>query len=144
MTEKSSPGTRQTDGKNLVWFGETEKNYPNYQCLPLLTVLPLNYFMLTLYGGDPVYPGAWALVHLHHQLRVPVLPAPAGVRHHSLPHQDTRPQARLRQEQESVLVLGAGVHPRSSSRSSFAFCQQESVLILGAEVHSHSGSRSSS
>ena len=23
--EKSSPGTRQTDGKNLVWFGEIER-----------------------------------------------------------------------------------------------------------------------
>jgi hypothetical protein len=30
----------------LVWFGEIEeKNLPNYQRLPLLTVLPLNYFM---------------------------------------------------------------------------------------------------
>jgi hypothetical protein len=25
MTENSSPGTRQTDGKNLVWFGEIER-----------------------------------------------------------------------------------------------------------------------
>jgi hypothetical protein len=25
MTEKSSPGTRQTDSKNLVWFGEIER-----------------------------------------------------------------------------------------------------------------------
>jgi hypothetical protein len=25
MAEKSSPGTRQTDGKNLVWFGEIER-----------------------------------------------------------------------------------------------------------------------
>jgi hypothetical protein len=24
MAEKSSPGTRQTDGKNLVWLGEIE------------------------------------------------------------------------------------------------------------------------
>jgi len=73
--------------------------------------------MLTLYVGDPVYPGAWALVHLHHELRLQVLPAPAGVRHHRLPPQDTRPQARLRQEQESVLILGAGVHLHFSSRS---------------------------
>jgi hypothetical protein len=42
MAEKNSPGTRQTEGKNLVWFGEEKKNQPNYQCLPLLTVLPLN------------------------------------------------------------------------------------------------------
>ena len=25
MAEKSSPGTRQTDDKNLVWFGEIER-----------------------------------------------------------------------------------------------------------------------
>jgi hypothetical protein len=25
MTKKSSPGTRQTDSKNLVWFGEKER-----------------------------------------------------------------------------------------------------------------------
>ncbi len=25
VAEKSSPGTRQTDGKNLVWFGEKER-----------------------------------------------------------------------------------------------------------------------
>jgi hypothetical protein len=25
MAEKSSPGTRQTDSKNLVWFGEIER-----------------------------------------------------------------------------------------------------------------------
>jgi hypothetical protein len=25
MAEKSSPGTRQIDGKNLVWFGEMER-----------------------------------------------------------------------------------------------------------------------
>ncbi len=43
MAEKSSPGTSQTDGKNLVWFGEIERKLrklakPNYRCLPLLTV----------------------------------------------------------------------------------------------------------
>jgi hypothetical protein len=26
VAEKSSPGTRQTVGKNLVWFGEIERN----------------------------------------------------------------------------------------------------------------------
>jgi hypothetical protein len=25
MAEKFSPGTRQTDGKNFVWFGEIER-----------------------------------------------------------------------------------------------------------------------
>jgi hypothetical protein len=45
MAEKSSLGTRQTDGKNLVWFGEIERKLGNYQCLLLLIVLPLHYFM---------------------------------------------------------------------------------------------------
>ncbi len=35
--QESPAGTRQTDGKNLVWFGELEK---------ILAVLPLNYFMV--------------------------------------------------------------------------------------------------
>jgi hypothetical protein len=38
-------GTRQTDSKNLVWFGEIERKLSNYQRLLLLTVLPLNNFM---------------------------------------------------------------------------------------------------
>jgi hypothetical protein len=46
MAEKSSPGASQTEGKNLVWFGEME-NKPNCKCLPLLTILPLNCFMVT-------------------------------------------------------------------------------------------------
>jgi hypothetical protein len=44
MAEKSSPGTRQTDGKNLVWFGEIERKLAKLS-MPILTVLPLNYFM---------------------------------------------------------------------------------------------------
>ncbi len=46
MAEKSSPGTSQTDGKNLVWFGEIERKFAKFQYLPLLIVLPLNYFMV--------------------------------------------------------------------------------------------------
>ncbi len=46
MAEKSSPGTSQTDGKNLVWFGEIERKFAKFQYLPLLLVLPLNYFMV--------------------------------------------------------------------------------------------------
>jgi hypothetical protein len=46
MAEKSSPRTRQTDGKNLFWFEKKKENYPNYQFLPLLTIFPLNYFMI--------------------------------------------------------------------------------------------------
>ncbi len=46
MAEKSSPGARRTA---KTWFGleKQKENQPNYQCLPLLTVLPLNYFMIT-------------------------------------------------------------------------------------------------
>ncbi len=45
MAEKFSFGTTRTDGK--TWFGleKYKENQPNYQCLPLLTVLPLNFFM---------------------------------------------------------------------------------------------------
>ncbi len=44
--QKSPAGTRQTYSKNQVWFGVIERNQPNYQRLLLLTVLPLNYFMV--------------------------------------------------------------------------------------------------
>jgi hypothetical protein len=45
MAEKSSPGTKQADGKNLVWFGEIERKLAKLSMpLPLLTVLPLNFF----------------------------------------------------------------------------------------------------
>ncbi len=37
-------GTRQTDGKILVWLEKWKENWPNYQCLPLLTVRHLTYF----------------------------------------------------------------------------------------------------
>ncbi len=36
MAEKSSPGTRQTDGKNLVWFGEIERKLAKIS-MPTLT-----------------------------------------------------------------------------------------------------------
>ena len=37
MAEKSNPGTRQTDGKNLIWFGEIERklailSMPTFTC----------------------------------------------------------------------------------------------------------------
>jgi hypothetical protein len=46
MGEKSSPGTRQIDGKNLVWLGEIERKSTKLS-MPTFTypVLPLNYFM---------------------------------------------------------------------------------------------------
>jgi hypothetical protein len=45
MAEKSSPGTGQTDGKNLLWFGETERKLAKLSMSTFITVLPLNYFM---------------------------------------------------------------------------------------------------
>jgi hypothetical protein len=44
--QKSPAGARQTDGKNMVWFGEIKRKLANYQRLLLLTVLPLNYFVV--------------------------------------------------------------------------------------------------
>jgi hypothetical protein len=46
MAEKSSLGTRQTEGKNLVCFGEIERKLTKLSMPSFLTVLPLNYFML--------------------------------------------------------------------------------------------------
>jgi hypothetical protein len=44
--QKCPAGTRQTDGKNRVWFGEIERKLAKLSKTILsLTVLPLNYFM---------------------------------------------------------------------------------------------------
>jgi hypothetical protein len=50
MAEKSSPGTRQADGKKLglVWRNR-EKISQNINAYPILTVLPLNYFMVHIH-----------------------------------------------------------------------------------------------
>jgi hypothetical protein len=45
MADKSSPRTRQTDSKNLVWFGEIE-NLPNYQIINAYLYLP--FFLLII------------------------------------------------------------------------------------------------
>jgi hypothetical protein len=45
MAEKSSLGTRQTDGKILVWFGEIERNLAKLLLPTFTTVLNLNYFV---------------------------------------------------------------------------------------------------
>jgi hypothetical protein len=46
LAEKSS-WDRQSDGKSLVWFGEIERKLAKLSItIPLLTVLPLNYFMI--------------------------------------------------------------------------------------------------
>jgi hypothetical protein len=44
MAEKSSLGIRQTDGKNLVWFGKIERKLAKLS-MPSLIVLSLDYFM---------------------------------------------------------------------------------------------------
>jgi len=45
MAEKSNPGTRQTDGKNFVWFGEIERKLAKLSMPTFFTVLALNYFL---------------------------------------------------------------------------------------------------
>ena len=45
--QNSPTGTRQTDSYNLVGLEKQKENQPNYQRLLLLTVLPLNYFMVS-------------------------------------------------------------------------------------------------
>jgi hypothetical protein len=54
MAEKSSPGTRQTDGRNLVRFGEIERKLAN---LSMPIVLPLNYFMVAQLDSWTADPG---------------------------------------------------------------------------------------
>jgi hypothetical protein len=41
MAESSIPGTRQTDGKNLVWFGEIERKFNAYIYLPFFLLIIL-------------------------------------------------------------------------------------------------------
>ncbi len=43
------------------------------------------------------------MVHLHHQLYLPVLPPPAGLRHRGAPPQDPRPQAGLRKGEPLIV-----------------------------------------
>jgi hypothetical protein len=47
MAEKSTFGTRQTEGKKLVWFGEIVRKVAKLSMptVPLLNVLPLCYSM---------------------------------------------------------------------------------------------------
>jgi hypothetical protein len=46
--QKSPAGARQTVGRNLVWFGEIERKLAKLSktTFTVLTVLPLNYFMV--------------------------------------------------------------------------------------------------
>jgi hypothetical protein len=39
----------QTEGKNLVSFGEIDRKLAKLSMTPLLTVLPLNYFMIATF-----------------------------------------------------------------------------------------------
>jgi hypothetical protein len=43
--QNSPTGARQTDSKNLVWFGEIERKLAKLSKTAFITVLPLNYFM---------------------------------------------------------------------------------------------------
>jgi hypothetical protein len=70
MAEKSSPGTRQTDGKILVWFGEIDRKLAKLP-MPILTVLPLNYFM----GRTTAYPDCQAFCPVV-QIVFPPTPSP--------------------------------------------------------------------
>jgi hypothetical protein len=65
ITEGTSPaGTSETEGKNLVWFGKTERKLAK---LSMATILPLNYFM-----GSPFLPDEHP--HLPHPLEAHPLP----------------------------------------------------------------------
>ncbi len=55
MAEKSSPGTKQTDSKNLFWFGEA-KIINAYLYLPFFLLIIL-WFVYSYPGGDPVCEG---------------------------------------------------------------------------------------
>jgi hypothetical protein len=48
MAEKSSLGTRQTDGENLVWFGEIEEKFAKLS-MPTFTYRSSSYLF---YGPD--------------------------------------------------------------------------------------------
>jgi hypothetical protein len=43
-------GPSKQTAKNLVWFGEIERKLAKLSMPPLLTVLPLNYFMMVVFG----------------------------------------------------------------------------------------------
>jgi hypothetical protein len=45
--QKRPAVTSQTDGKNLVWFGEIERKLAKF------TILPLNYFLAVIDRFDP-------------------------------------------------------------------------------------------
>jgi hypothetical protein len=49
MAEKSSPGTRQTDGKNLVWFGEIKRRLAKY--INAYLYLPFFLLIILWWGG---------------------------------------------------------------------------------------------
>jgi hypothetical protein len=54
MAESSSPGTRQTDGKNLVWFGEIERKLAKLS-MPTFTYRSSSKLFYGLHKGRPSY-----------------------------------------------------------------------------------------
>jgi hypothetical protein len=59
VSEKSSPRTRQTDGKNLVWFGEIERKLAKLSMPTCLTVLPLNYLWTGQFYDCTAFPASF-------------------------------------------------------------------------------------
>jgi hypothetical protein len=55
MAEKSSLGTRQTDDKNLVWFGEIERKFAKLS-IPTFTYRSssLLFYAYMFYRGDVI------------------------------------------------------------------------------------------
>jgi hypothetical protein len=47
--QRSPAGTRQTDGKNMVWFGEIERKLAKLSMTTFTYRYPLNYFMLNIF-----------------------------------------------------------------------------------------------
>jgi hypothetical protein len=64
--EKSSPGTRQTDCNNWIWFGEIERKLAKLS-MPTFTYLsPLNYFMPVVLAAS-----CHTCLEYHHLHRIP-------------------------------------------------------------------------
>jgi hypothetical protein len=57
VTEKSSLGPGKQAAKTWFSLDKLERKLANYQCLLLLTVLPLNYFMTCCVGLTVNLPG---------------------------------------------------------------------------------------
>jgi hypothetical protein len=50
MAESPALGPGKQMAKTEFGLEKKKENKPNYQCLPLLTILPFNYFMMRAQG----------------------------------------------------------------------------------------------